>query len=56
VERVEADAVAAPGGRTALKLALGSAFCLVAAGLLLWWREGGGVFTHLVSSAFAWCF
>lgn len=58
MERIEANAedAATPSGRAALKLAIGSALCLVAAGLLLWWREGGDVFTHLVTSALAWCF
>ena len=42
-------------GRTGLTLALAAASCLVAAGLLLWWREGGEVFSHLVTSAMSWC-
>jgi hypothetical protein len=30
--------------------------CLVAAGLLLWSRQGGAVFSDVVLSALAWCF
>jgi hypothetical protein len=42
-------------GRAGLKLAVAAASCLVAAGLLLWWREGGDVFSHLVTTAMSWC-
>ena len=52
VERTEAIS----NGRTGLKLALGTALCLAAAGGLLWWREGGDVFAKMVTSAHAWCF
>lgn len=34
----------------------GAVLCLVAAGLLMWWRHGEAVFAGLVSSALAWCF
>ena len=30
--------------------------CLVAAGLLLWWRRGTAVFSDMVLAALAWCF
>ena len=44
------------GGRPGLKLALVGALCLVLAGVLLWWREGGDVFARLVTTTLAWCF
>ena len=56
MERNEAIAAReAPPSRNGLWLALGSATCLVAAGGLLWWREGGEVFSRLVTTALAWC-
>lgn len=36
-----ADRDTVSGSRTGLKLAFGSAACLVLAGGLLWWRQGG---------------
>ena len=42
--------------RPGLKLALVAALCLVFAGGLLWWREGGDVFARLVTTTLAWCF
>ena len=47
---------AAAGSGAGVKLALGTALCLGLAGGLLWWREGGEVFSRLVTTAFAWCF
>ena len=34
----------------------GAALMVLAAGLLLWWRQGGAVFSDLVQAAYAWCF
>ena len=55
----EAETIASretvPASRTGLKLAFGSAACLVLAGGLLWWRQGGEVFERLVTTALAWC-
>lgn len=42
--------------RPGLKIALVSAFCLAAAGGLLWWREGADVFAKLVTTTLAMCF
>jgi hypothetical protein len=52
---MESTADTGHSGRTGLRIALGAALCLVAAGGLLWWREGGAVFASLVTTAFAWC-
>jgi hypothetical protein len=30
--------------------------CLVASGGLLWWHQGGAIFSDLVSTTLAWCF
>ncbi len=30
--------------------------CLVAAGAVLWWRQGDAVFSDMVLAALAWCF
>jgi hypothetical protein len=40
-------------GRVLLALSIGS---FVAAGLLLWNRQGKAVFSDMVLAAFAWCF
>lgn len=53
VDAMETDAAAA---RRGLRLAFGAAACLAAAGGLLWWREGGDVFSKMVTSFVAWCF
>jgi hypothetical protein len=56
LERI--DDIATTGestGRTGLRIAVGAALCLVAAGGLLWWREGGEVFSRLVTTTLAWC-
>ncbi|HMO31253.1 hypothetical protein [Enterovirga sp.] len=57
MERIEAMPMeeARPAGRAGLKLALGAGLCLIAAGALLWWREGGDVFGKLVTSTLSWC-
>lgn len=31
------------------------AFCLIAAGGLLWWHRGAAVFEDIVAAAIAWC-
>ncbi len=30
--------------------------CLVASGGLLWWHQGGAIFSDLVLTTLAWCF
>jgi hypothetical protein len=30
--------------------------CLVATGGLLWWHQGGAIFSDMVSATLAWCF
>jgi hypothetical protein len=54
-DRRNADAPARspPIGRALLASA---ALCLVAAGSLLWWRNGAAVFSDMVLGALAWCF
>ena len=42
--------------RLALGIAAGAALCLVAAGALLWWKQGDAVFASMVTAALAWCF
>jgi hypothetical protein len=45
------------GGRVFVVATLtGAAFLLLAAGGLLWARQGEAVFTDLVTAALAWCF
>ncbi|MDF2813126.1 MAG: hypothetical protein K0S56_4157 [Microvirga sp.] len=34
----------------------GAVACLIGAGGLLWWRQGGAVFNDMVLAALAWCF
>jgi len=51
------DLTSAPAaGRTGLMLVLASVGLLVAAGLLLWARNGDAVFGDMILAALAWCF
>ncbi|WP_153245859.1 hypothetical protein [Microvirga brassicacearum] len=34
----------------------GAVACLIGAGGILWWRQGGAVFNDMVLAALAWCF
>lgn len=54
--RTEAEPHGPGSHRLALSVAAAAALCLVAAGALLWWREGDAVFASLVTAALAWCF
>ncbi|MDB5590907.1 hypothetical protein [Enterovirga sp.] len=46
-----------PGTARAARLLVGAAaLCLVAAGSLLWWTQGSGVFVAMVTAGLAWCF
>jgi hypothetical protein len=51
--RGEGSARSLPIGRALL---VAAALCLVAAGALLWWRNGAMVFSDMVLGALAWCF
>jgi hypothetical protein len=42
--------------RTGIALLAGGACALVAAGLLLWWREGGRLFTDSLIASLIACF
>jgi hypothetical protein len=42
--------------RSAPIILAGAGLCLIAAGLLLWWRYGPAVFNDFVLAALAWCF
>ncbi len=43
-------------GRFGWVLVAVAVLCLVAAGGLMWWRQGDAVFGSLVTAALAWCF
>ncbi|SCZ05275.1 hypothetical protein SAMN02927923_03701 [Microvirga guangxiensis] len=42
--------------RTGLILVGAAVLCLVGAGGLLWWHQGGAIFNDLVLTTLAWCF
>jgi hypothetical protein len=42
--------------RTVPLLFAGAGFLFIAAGGLLWWRNGASVFTDMALAALAWCF
>lgn len=46
----------APPSRIGIALLSGGAFALLAAGLLLWWREGERLFTDGLIAAIVACF
>ena len=52
IDESRRGAGALPVGRLLLA---GAALCLVGAGALLWWHQGGAVFASLVDGALAWC-
>lgn len=42
--------------RTGAVLIVAAVLCLVASGSLLWWHQGGAIFSDMVSATLAWCF
>lgn len=42
--------------RTGRALILAAVLCLMGAGGLLWWHQGGAIFNDLVLTTLAWCF
>ena len=54
--RSEEPAVPPRPTRTAPLLFAGAGLLFIAAGGLLWWRNGASVFTDMALAALAWCF
>lgn len=42
--------------RMGVALIAAAVLCLVASGGLLWWHQGGAIFSDLVLTTLAWCF
>lgn len=55
IDQTQGDQITAPS-RLGIALLGGGAFALLAAGLLLWWREGNRLFTDGLIAAIIACF